>query len=218
MKTTGSTLPKNKKTGANVGLKCSFRHFPATKILELWWIGDILTGHGFFLKDKQTTCPKGSEAHHGIISGPVFLKQDFIYLPWNSHHWKCSCFRTHFQDKRSLAKLFARIDTDGSGQLTIDELIEGAQRDADLQSRLRVMDIDESLWMPLVLWVFRFWWNRSFLQVEVFRGEKNRERLTCWHKMSAISDDQVSKEGWKWFRTCTKNWTTIGCRPQRKTS
>jgi len=44
-----------------------------------------------------------------------------------------------------LAKLFARIDTDGSGQLTIDELIEGAQRDADLQSRLRVMDIDESL-------------------------------------------------------------------------
>lgn len=51
----------------------------------------------------------------------------------------------YFQDKRSLAKLFARIDTDGSGQLTIDELIEGAQRDADLQSRLRVMDIDESL-------------------------------------------------------------------------
>ncbi|CAK9020957.1 unnamed protein product [Durusdinium trenchii] len=48
------------------------------------------------------------------------------------------------QDRKSLARLFARIDLDGSGQLTLDELIEGAQRDSDFQSRLRVMDIDES--------------------------------------------------------------------------
>lgn len=48
------------------------------------------------------------------------------------------------KDRKSLAKLFQRIDLDGSGQLTLEELIEGAQRDADFQSRLRVMDIDES--------------------------------------------------------------------------
>ena len=29
------------------------------------------------------------------------------------------------QDRKSLARLFARIDLDGSGQLTLDELIEG---------------------------------------------------------------------------------------------
>ncbi|CAK9055615.1 unnamed protein product [Durusdinium trenchii] len=57
-------------------------------------------------------------------------------------------------DRKSLAKLFKRIDKDGSGQLTLEarrafwgdwrlELIEGAERDADFQSRLRVMDIDE---------------------------------------------------------------------------
>eukprot|EP00913_Durusdinium_trenchii_P023024 g21619.t1 len=41
-------------------------------------------------------------------------------------------------DRMSLAKLFARIDADGN------ELIEGARKDPIFQSRLRVMDIDES--------------------------------------------------------------------------
>eukprot|EP00913_Durusdinium_trenchii_P030890 g28932.t1 len=36
-------------------------------------------------------------------------------------------------DRKSLAKLFKRIDKDGSGQLTLEELIEGAERDADFQ-------------------------------------------------------------------------------------
>eukprot|EP00435_Cladocopium_sp_Y103_P032142 s1667_g8.t1 len=46
-------------------------------------------------------------------------------------------------DRRALAKLFARIDKDKSGQLTLHELIEGARHDRAFQSRLRVMDIDE---------------------------------------------------------------------------
>ena len=46
-------------------------------------------------------------------------------------------------DRTALAKLFARIDKDGSGQLTLQELIEGARDDSGFQSRLRVMDIDE---------------------------------------------------------------------------
>ncbi|CAJ1394026.1 unnamed protein product [Effrenium voratum] len=47
-------------------------------------------------------------------------------------------------DKKALAKLFARIDIDGSGQLTLEELMTGARNDAAFQSRLRVMDIDEN--------------------------------------------------------------------------
>jgi len=47
-------------------------------------------------------------------------------------------------DRRALAKLFAKIDKDNSGQLTLQELIEGARVDATFQSRLRVMDIDEN--------------------------------------------------------------------------
>ncbi|CAE7198428.1 CACNA1E [Symbiodinium natans] len=46
-------------------------------------------------------------------------------------------------DRTILAKLFKRMDKDGSGQLTLSELIEGACRDPAFQSRLRVMDIDE---------------------------------------------------------------------------
>jgi len=47
-------------------------------------------------------------------------------------------------DRKSLAKLFSRIDADGSGQVTLEELIQGARTNPDFQSRLRVMDIDES--------------------------------------------------------------------------
>ncbi|CAE7436960.1 TIF3A1, partial [Symbiodinium sp. CCMP2456] len=48
------------------------------------------------------------------------------------------------KDRESLQKLFARIDGDGSGELTLQELIQGARRDPVFQSRLRVMDIDEN--------------------------------------------------------------------------
>ena len=107
----------------------------STKLSWNWGYAFLQVIEFFFGQDRQTT-----------MNSQGFLKK-------KRHHWNDFLQRPvvlYFQDKRSLAKLFARIDTDGSGQLTIDELIEGAQRDADLQSRLRVMDIDESLWMPLV--------------------------------------------------------------------
>ncbi|CAE7574100.1 Cacna1h [Symbiodinium natans] len=47
-------------------------------------------------------------------------------------------------DKKFLQKIFDRVDEDGSGELTLSELIEGARKDAEFQSRLRVMDIDEA--------------------------------------------------------------------------
>ena len=34
------------------------------------------------------------------------------------------------------------LDKSESGNLTLQELVQGAQRDAEFQSRLRVMDID----------------------------------------------------------------------------
>jgi len=51
--------------------------------------------------------------------------------------------RNHENDKKFLQKVFERIDEDGSGELTLDELVEGARKDPEFQSRLRVMDIDE---------------------------------------------------------------------------
>ena len=41
-------------------------------------------------------------------------------------------------DRKALAKLFARIDKDGSGQLTLNEMIEGAQKDQGRQKQLLV--------------------------------------------------------------------------------
>lgn len=38
-------------------------------------------------------------------------------------------------DRKALSKLFQRIDKDGSGQLTLRELIEGARHDKAFQSR-----------------------------------------------------------------------------------
>ncbi|CAE7344048.1 SCN1A [Symbiodinium natans] len=51
--------------------------------------------------------------------------------------------RNHENDKKFLQKVFERIDEDGSGELTLEELVEGARKDPEFQSRLRVMDIDE---------------------------------------------------------------------------
>ena len=47
-------------------------------------------------------------------------------------------------DRERLERIFKRIDTDGSGKMTFEELLEGARRDPEFQSRLRVMDIDEA--------------------------------------------------------------------------
>jgi len=48
------------------------------------------------------------------------------------------------QDRRFLQRIFDRADEDGSGELTFEELLEGARNDPEFQSRLRVMDIDEA--------------------------------------------------------------------------
>ncbi|CAE7292238.1 TPC1 [Symbiodinium natans] len=46
-------------------------------------------------------------------------------------------------DQHLLRKIFHRLDTDKNGELTLEELLHGARTDAEFQSRLRVMDIDE---------------------------------------------------------------------------
>eukprot|EP00439_Symbiodinium_sp_Y106_P080206 s44_g18.t5 len=60
---------------------------------------------------------------------------------------------THEDDKKQLLKMFERIERedeheDGAlglftGKVTLSELIQGVRKDRELQSRLRVMDIDE---------------------------------------------------------------------------
>eukprot|EP00435_Cladocopium_sp_Y103_P037723 s2715_g10.t1 len=46
-------------------------------------------------------------------------------------------------DKKFLQKIFDRIDVQKKGLLTLDDIMAGARTDAEFQSRLRVMDIDE---------------------------------------------------------------------------
>eukprot|EP00435_Cladocopium_sp_Y103_P000658 s3421_g1.t1 len=47
-------------------------------------------------------------------------------------------------DKLFLERMFNRIDLEGCGQLSLEQLVEGARKDHEFQSRLRVMDIDEA--------------------------------------------------------------------------
>eukprot|EP00434_Breviolum_minutum_P032537 symbB.v1.2.028776.t1/scaffold3081.1/size64104/4 len=47
-------------------------------------------------------------------------------------------------DKLYLERMFDRIDEAGAGRLSLEELVEGARKDHEFQSRLRVMDIDEA--------------------------------------------------------------------------
>ena len=47
-------------------------------------------------------------------------------------------------DQKVLQKMFDRMDEDGSGLVSFEELVSGARKDPEFQSRLRVMDIDEA--------------------------------------------------------------------------
>lgn len=47
------------------------------------------------------------------------------------------------KDRKFLEKIFNRLDKSGNGELTLQDLMDGARRDPEFQSRLRVMDIDE---------------------------------------------------------------------------
>ncbi|CAE7484589.1 Scn11a [Symbiodinium sp. CCMP2456] len=52
---------------------------------------------------------------------------------------------THEDDKKQLLKMFKRIEREDEDEdgVTLSELIQGVRKDRELQSRLRVMDIDE---------------------------------------------------------------------------
>ncbi|CAE8674086.1 unnamed protein product [Polarella glacialis] len=47
------------------------------------------------------------------------------------------------EDRRFLQKIFDQIDEDGSGELSLDEVLLAAKTHPEFKSRLRVMDIDE---------------------------------------------------------------------------
>eukprot|EP00440_Ansanella_granifera_P072607 gb/GFBE01078786.1/.p1 GENE.gb/GFBE01078786.1/~~gb/GFBE01078786.1/.p1 ORF type:complete len:734 (+),score=127.88 gb/GFBE01078786.1/:1-2202(+) len=47
------------------------------------------------------------------------------------------------EDLKFLAQVFRKIDEDGSGELSLEELMDGARKVPEFRSRLRVMDIDE---------------------------------------------------------------------------
>eukprot|EP00931_Biecheleriopsis_adriatica_P032483 TRINITY_DN18955_c0_g1_i2.p1 TRINITY_DN18955_c0_g1~~TRINITY_DN18955_c0_g1_i2.p1 ORF type:complete len:720 (+),score=167.68 TRINITY_DN18955_c0_g1_i2:52-2211(+) len=64
-------------------------------------------------------------------------QKDVTYLAMDMDH-------EQQMDLKSLTKIFKKIDEDGSGELELEELIKGAQTVPEFQSRLRVMDIDQT--------------------------------------------------------------------------
>ena len=45
-------------------------------------------------------------------------------------------------DLKRLGQMFKKVDADGDGELSLQELIQGAEKVPEFQNRLRVMDID----------------------------------------------------------------------------
>ena len=64
----------------------------------------------------------------------------------------------HQVDKKNLSRIFDRLDATSTGELTLEEIVKGAQTDPEFQSRLRVMDIDagdlEQLFGTLQVFIF----------------------------------------------------------------
>ncbi|CAE7363006.1 SCN11A, partial [Symbiodinium necroappetens] len=46
------------------------------------------------------------------------------------------------EDLKHLGQMFKKVDANGDGELSLSELLQGAEKDAEFQNRLRVMDID----------------------------------------------------------------------------
>ena len=59
------------------------------------------------------------------------------------------------EDLRDLDRMFLKIDANNDGNLTFDELLEGAMKVREFQNRLRVMDIDQNDLQQLFLMLDR---------------------------------------------------------------
>jgi len=75
-------------------------------------------------------------------------------------------------DRQVLASIFQRIDKDGSGELTLAELVKGAREDSIFHSRLRVMDIDEDDLQQLFYMIDHD--NSGTVEVDEFIGPLSR--------------------------------------------
>ncbi|CAJ1454452.1 unnamed protein product [Effrenium voratum] len=103
-------------------------------------------------------------------------------------------------DTKYLEEMFRRIDEDESGLVTFEELLEGARKDKEFQSRLRVMDIDESdlqqlfemidvkgegsihpqeFIKPLSRWVHDSKTAPRFIKYNMLRCMEQQEELAC---------------------------------------
>eukprot|EP00435_Cladocopium_sp_Y103_P028072 s65_g7.t1 len=75
-------------------------------------------------------------------------------------------------DRQVLASIFQRIDKDGSGELTLAELVKGAREDSIFHSRLRIMDIDEDDLQQLFYMIDHD--NSGTVEVDEFIGPLSR--------------------------------------------
>lgn len=76
------------------------------------------------------------------------------------------------QDLQKLAKMFRQMDLDHSGELSLEELLQGASRLPDFRNRLRVMDIDKDDLEQLFIMLDQ---DRSgFISQDEFKGALSR--------------------------------------------
>eukprot|EP00435_Cladocopium_sp_Y103_P018509 s3024_g4.t1 len=75
-------------------------------------------------------------------------------------------------NRQILSAIFQRIDKDGSGELTLPELVKGAREDLAFHSRLRILDIDEDDLRQLFHMIDHD--NSGTVEVEEFIGPLSR--------------------------------------------
>ena len=138
-------------------------------------------------------------------------------------------------DVKSLEAIFQRIDTDGSGEVTFEELLEGARRDPQFQSRLRVMDIDEAdlqqlfemidttgegqihlseFVAPLSRWVHDSKTATRFIKYNVLRALHQQEELYA----VTIDNHEALAERMSEMQSMINTLFTLQCSRQKKDS
>ncbi|CAK9002195.1 unnamed protein product [Durusdinium trenchii] len=122
-------------------------------------------------------------------------------------------------DKTYLERMFKRIDLKDAGKLSLDQLVQGARNDAEFQSRLRVMDIDE---MDLVqLFEMIDTDGSGFIEPNEFirplsrwvHDSKTAPRFIKYNMMRAMAQQEEIKEEQSELRRCIeKNFIELARR------
>lgn len=71
-------------------------------------------------------------------------QQEYVHQQSCCYHVPVSGSLSNFELPHFQENIFTRLDCKNKGELTMEELMNGAATDPEFQSRLRVMDIDQA--------------------------------------------------------------------------